>query len=472
MHAWFWLSWIVAVSAGGDDSFMRPWANLSADYPKAADDEGTLELVNLIWRHGDRTPISFYPNDPWKQRRFWPVDPGELLNPGKWRHFHLGQMLRKRYKDFVPKSFDTDVVNIRSTDVDRTLMSAYSNILGFFPPEGYSEWNPDIPWQPFPVHTVPEHEDWILSTAARCRAADQMMQEAMSLPGPAAVARRAKPWIAYINKHAGTNGSTVTDVDYIYDTLLIEASLVFNFSLPAWTAQVFPNTIRSFAEFSFTLYSLTPELKRLRGGPMVARLVENMRESVEGSETKLHVYSGHDSTISMVLGAMGVYNGFFPPYAAMITVELRKLKEQYVVKMMYRNATNDLPNAEHILTLPGCTALCPLADFERLTQSIRPSRAEWDAECAKAHLGGVLRVNYTTVLLLVALTALLLGAVCVWRRQRRGLPLGMSLPAFGPFSPEPRAPLLVPPRSTGRRDKDDPNYDYTALAPQSNRPNW
>jgi lysosomal acid phosphatase len=39
-------------------------------------------------------------------------------------------------------------------------MSAYSNLAGFFPPGNSSEkWNPDLDWQPIPVHTVSQNVD-------------------------------------------------------------------------------------------------------------------------------------------------------------------------------------------------------------------------------------------------------------------------------------------------------------------------
>lgn len=38
-------------------------------------------------------------------------------------------------------------------------MSAMTNLAALFPPEGVSVWNPGLPWQPIPVHTVPLSED-------------------------------------------------------------------------------------------------------------------------------------------------------------------------------------------------------------------------------------------------------------------------------------------------------------------------
>ena len=53
-------------------------------------------------------------------------------------------------------------IYIRSTDVDRTLMSAQSVMAGLYsPPQGDQLWNHDIPWTPVPIHSEPQSQDYV-----------------------------------------------------------------------------------------------------------------------------------------------------------------------------------------------------------------------------------------------------------------------------------------------------------------------
>jgi len=38
-------------------------------------------------------------------------------------------------------------------------MSAEANLAGLFPPNGSEVFNPNLKWQPIPVHTVPANEE-------------------------------------------------------------------------------------------------------------------------------------------------------------------------------------------------------------------------------------------------------------------------------------------------------------------------
>ena len=42
--------------------------------------DGDLVFSHVIYRHGARTPIEPYPNDPWKDPKFWAIGWGQLTN--------------------------------------------------------------------------------------------------------------------------------------------------------------------------------------------------------------------------------------------------------------------------------------------------------------------------------------------------------------------------------------------------------
>ena len=73
-----------------------------------------------------------------------------------------------RYGELLGEEYSEEEVVVRSTDVDRTLMSALSNLAGLFPPQGSQVWDEELAWQPIPVHTVPQDEDYLLSSHSHC----------------------------------------------------------------------------------------------------------------------------------------------------------------------------------------------------------------------------------------------------------------------------------------------------------------
>ena len=65
--------------------------------------------------------------------------------------FNLGKFLRSRYNHLIGEKYDENDIYVRASDVDRTMMSAMSNLAGLYPPKGDQIWNPNLLWQPIPV---------------------------------------------------------------------------------------------------------------------------------------------------------------------------------------------------------------------------------------------------------------------------------------------------------------------------------
>ncbi|GAB0184323.1 dnaJ subfamily C member 13 [Grus japonensis] len=112
----------------------------------------------MVFRHGDRTPIVNFPTDLHKESE-WPQGFGQLTKTGMQQLFELGQYTRKRYSNFLNSTYNRQEFYIQSTDYDRTIMSAQSYLSGLFPPTSSQIWNPEILWQPIPVHVFQKSTD-------------------------------------------------------------------------------------------------------------------------------------------------------------------------------------------------------------------------------------------------------------------------------------------------------------------------
>jgi len=127
-----------------------------------------IEFVALVHRHGDRSPVSFLPTS--LNNGYWKEGPGQLTAIGVSMLHKLGVSLRERYvtnTSLFPGFYSRRHVYVRSTDVDRTLMSAESLLEGLFPagtgPDN-ANGEPALPndLQPVPIHTVRPDEDPLL----------------------------------------------------------------------------------------------------------------------------------------------------------------------------------------------------------------------------------------------------------------------------------------------------------------------
>ncbi|CAF5127921.1 unnamed protein product, partial [Rotaria socialis] len=66
--------------------------------------------------------------------------------------------LRGRYGSILSLNYTASEIHVRSTDYDRTLMSAQANLAGLY--RLYNISDDKIPIQPVPIHTVPTNEDF------------------------------------------------------------------------------------------------------------------------------------------------------------------------------------------------------------------------------------------------------------------------------------------------------------------------
>ncbi|KAK9886477.1 hypothetical protein WA026_016760 [Henosepilachna vigintioctopunctata] len=196
-------------------------------YYAVAEDE--LLAVTLIYRHGDRTPIKFYAKDPHKNSPRWPAPPGQLTNTGKLQLYLLGKWFRNRYDGFLSPIYNVSEIYVRSTDVDRCIMSAASSLAGLYPPHGKDVWNDDLPWQPIPIHTVPAEEDDIAKVFNCCPKYSRILSESQELPYYKQLQEKNKVFYEYLTNNTGEEVADLFNIFHLFDNIQIEKIIISHY---------------------------------------------------------------------------------------------------------------------------------------------------------------------------------------------------------------------------------------------------
>ena len=109
-----------------------------------------IKFVFQIHRHGARAPIFNLTKqenkyiDIYKEEWFLPE---ELTETGKRMHYLVGVHNRKKYiedNEFLSKNYNPYEILVKSTDVNRTLMSIYAQLQGLYPQNTFEEIDKNV----------------------------------------------------------------------------------------------------------------------------------------------------------------------------------------------------------------------------------------------------------------------------------------------------------------------------------------
>ncbi|XP_037938967.1 venom acid phosphatase Acph-1-like isoform X3 [Teleopsis dalmanni] len=353
--------------------------NAVYSYPSSASSNAgknsTLQLVHMLMRHGPRTPVNTYPNDPYRNNTFYPYGWGQLTNNAKAELYKLGNWLRMRYKNELGPYFFNDLLYAQATVSGRTHMTLATLFAAMFPPKNsLMEWNTKLNWQPIPIYSLPEKDDIWLRMQVPCPRYDQAFQEALQLPEVAAEHAESQSLFDELSEITGTNITTADDVNTIF--VILQAQEAYGLKLPAWTKKYYPEKLRFMAEQTYVYNAYTPELRKLKGGPFVQKMFNEWQSKARGElvpkDRKFFMYGAHDWTLTNVLATMNVWKRAFPRFSAMALFELHKDldTEEYYVEIYYKYDPNKPVKR---LTVPGCEFQCPLEKLIKLTKAVLPN---------------------------------------------------------------------------------------------------
>jgi len=285
------------------------------------------KMIVEVFRHGARGPIFDFTN-------VWNKKLGELTGVGMRMHYLLGAALKDRYPTLFDK-YDPAKIILRSTDVNRTIMSAYSQLYGIYGGSGlgltgaeadilsvppYIDYDPSIAkdltndaalpnkFQVLPLHIDSVNSDRVLRSLNACPLADEWAKENGLDEEATNVFNTELAHIAEIMTTAGLDAANIQKLNWIGDTAV--ANKFQNLPIPG---DVDPNSqdyldVRFAFEWHF--------FKAFGSGKNEAALhslylLNNIQDYILGylngtSSANFVLLSGHDSTLLPLLVAFGV----------------------------------------------------------------------------------------------------------------------------------------------------------------------
>ncbi|MBS0287434.1 MAG: histidine-type phosphatase [Proteobacteria bacterium] len=308
-----------------------------------------------VVRHGDRTPIRDIPSHV----HHWQEGYGQLTPKGIQQHFELGSKLRKKYIEqtsLLPERYQPGTIFARSTDYDRTLMSAQSLLLGLYPLPSC-----ELPtsFQPIPIHTQHATDNDALHADTHGPAFQQAYEQYV---------KTHATWQAKDNalKHNYPRWSKVTGIHItnLYQLISLGNTLFIyqsnNKSIPEGLTQKDVEEISAAGKWAFCFMFKPQPVAQAVGQPLLKEVFDYLKDAPH-EKLKYVLLSAHDSTILALMSALGVPLEEPPPYASQVHFAVYEITpNHYKVNISYN---------DKLLSLPACAErMCRLEELKHLVQ--------------------------------------------------------------------------------------------------------
>lgn len=346
--------------------------------------QSSVISVVEVFRHGARAPTDQYTWDTGT----WNQGLGELTPSGMRQHYLNGQEFRNRYatiQDLLSPQYMSEQIYVRSTDVNRTIMSAQSQLLGFFPQgpsiktanlqdlaqppfnvSGFSTVKKNLgsnalpnSYQPIPIEIISSKYDHMLAGwgVSCCPKFNLIIEEVRN---SADYKQREANYNANLKQRVfqilGQNVS-MEDAGWMADPMFCE--LFEGYQLP--NGVDYDMFQELFAIFNYSnSYFYNQEGASLASSQFFEALISQFNQTIDKTGTiKIGFYSGHDTTLIGFLIFLGIWDGHNPPFASSLIFELHSENDQNLVKIIYN---------DEVKTLGGCQAMCPFENFISLIE--------------------------------------------------------------------------------------------------------
>jgi hypothetical protein len=258
------------------------------------------------------------------------------------QHYNLGKLLYSKYSSmglFNSSKLIQDQVFVESTDVQRTIQSAESQLLGLIPV--------DQRRGPKPLYVMTEDTCDLYPNYVLCPRLAEIRAAVVKSEKYKEFEKNVDPLKQQLLKLMSTTdfpGWTA-----IYDVFYCRQC--HNYTLPAgWTYDLTQQIFKAAAD-EYNILLSNREYLVLGMGPFIQRLLSEMDQVVTEKDSTIRyvLHSGHDTTIAPLINLLGISNGLWPDYASNLIFEIYSRTEEekenrFSVKLLY----NGVDNTENI----------------------------------------------------------------------------------------------------------------------------
>ncbi|OXB68240.1 hypothetical protein ASZ78_007989 [Callipepla squamata] len=355
-----------------------------------------LRLVQVVFRHGARTPLRAVPGaaarSVWKQVE-WPPSLLEVpahteldytvtdLRGGPQPHSPYEERYRKTaFKGGALAGQLTAVGMQQMFALGERLRRSYVEEAGFLSPafKPAEVFLPSCSTGPVVIVTDEASSEMLYPNYSNCQRLKcltrQKLKDAQLQPG-------ISDDLKTIKEKMGVGGDESVDFFLLFDNIYAEQA----HGLPSCPVlKDFQQTIerRCIDSLLFVLEDSSREVLQMSIGLLFYTLQKNIREAADPSSPaekarKLILYASHDVTLIPLLLALGTFDRKWPPYAADVTLELYRHRQskEWFVRVSYHGEEQ---------VVKGCRAgLCPLEEFLKVLSQYSVSPEEYSNLCSQ-----------------------------------------------------------------------------------------
>ncbi len=325
--------------------------------------QDTLIFAIDVIRHGDRTPGSTMPTVAYE----WKEGLGQLTADGMRQEYELGVALRKKYVEktqLLPKHYETGTMYVRSTDYDRTLMSAQSLLMGLYPLGTGPSTDINTPalpkaFQPIPIHSAPYQYDDVILQHVDYEEREKLMEEYVySTSEWMQKNNELKGKYDLWSRLTGVNIKSLDDLESLGDTLRIHK--IHKAPMPVGLSVEDIQTIIDAGEWAFMAEERPLQLAIAYNTQIMTHIAQALQSATDKkSKLKYVLLSAHDITIAGSLSYLGAPLDKAPPYASNLNFALyENAMNQFTVQVTYNGTA---------VFIPGCGGtVCELEQFMKV----------------------------------------------------------------------------------------------------------